>query len=286
MLRYTISLLLLCNCLLIKAQTYHPFIDTNKVWSVVEGYSLFTYNTYYYKLKGDTTINNTAYKKMLSSTDSNLVSSWQYIAALREDSLQRVYISQYNQPEKQLYNFNLQVGDTLHYTQMCTLLVNAIDSIQLINGEYRKRILFFNSPNYQWIEGIGSEDGPLYIYVLGCDVDFNAELNCFTENDTLKFKSANFNSCYFSNVSLNENSKDKFYFSPNPANNFIYLNNTFQSKNLVITLNDLNGKAITIQTISKNSTIDISQLNNGVYVIHFFEKGKILQSQKLVVLKE
>lgn len=107
---------MICIFSMTKAQNYHPFIDTNKVWSVVEGYSLFSYNTYYYKFSGDTNINNVSYKKMLSTTDSNLVSNWGYRAALREDTLHRVYISMNNQPEKLLYNFNLQVGDTFHYS--------------------------------------------------------------------------------------------------------------------------------------------------------------------------
>lgn len=283
MLKYLVALLFVIQNFATRAQSYHPFIDTNKVWSVVEGYSLFTYNTYYYKLKGDTTINNTTYKKMLSTIDSNLV-YWQYIAALREDSLQRVYISQYNQPEKLLYNFNLQIGDTVQYSQICNLVLNTIDSVQLINGEFRKRYLFFNSPSYQWIEGIGSEDGPLYIYVLGCDVDFNAELNCFTENDTLKYKSATFNSCYFSNTALHENKNDYIAFSPNPADAFITLNTEYPFKNGFISIKQLDGTMLLNESFKEKQSIDISNLHSGLYLLYFYDNGFVFQVTKLIIL--
>lgn len=270
---------------MVKAQTYHSFVDTNKVWSVVEGYSLFSFNTFYYKFKGDTIINNLVYNKMLANSDSNMVNPWQYHAALREDSLHKVYIIQFNQPEKLLYNFNLQVGDTFHYSQICNLVVNSIDSVQLINGEFRKRINFYSGLNYHWIEGIGSEDGPLNIAVSYCDIDFNAELNCFTENDTLKYKSTTFNSCYFSNTALREIKNDLIKIIPNPAQNQLQIISNAKIKNGSITIQDINGRKVLNQSIVQSSIIDTSSLKNGYYVLYFYEDDMFEQAIKIMIFK-
>lgn len=157
--------------------------------------------------------------------------------------------------------------------------------MQLLNGEFRKSINFYSS-NYKWIEGIGSEDGPLYIAVLYCDVDFNAALNCFTENDTLKYKNTTFNSCYFSNVGFNENSKKLFYLSPNPSSEFIKINTNYALKNASIHLKDLNGKELIYQQLNHSFEIDVSMLSNGFYILHLYENDEFVEAIKMMVLKK
>lgn len=70
-----------------------------------------------------------------------------------------------------LYDFNLNVGDTVAWKTGFAKVVNTIDSITLENGEVRKRIVFYRESQWEyntdiWIEGIGSTKGLLGSYFI------------------------------------------------------------------------------------------------------------------------
>ena len=132
----------------------------------------FRPDTWIYQLGQDTIINNMTYKTLYSyfSLDSHEAKS--YIAALRFTEDKQVFIL-YEGTEYLLYDFDVQVGDTLeifggikYYKFQETLphVVTAIntsesgrlhiilDAITTDNSKWRKR----------WIEGIGSLDGIIH----------------------------------------------------------------------------------------------------------------------------
>lgn len=70
-----------------------------------------------------------------------------------------------------LYDFDLNVGDTVAWKTGFAKVVNTVDSITLENGEVRKRIVFYREHQWEyntdiWIEGIGSTKGLLGSYFL------------------------------------------------------------------------------------------------------------------------
>jgi hypothetical protein len=112
-------------------------------------------------LTGDSLYNNLTYSKFsgsssLTGEDSGL---------LRVENEKVFFIPKDSIVEILLYDFSLEVGDTFYLAENWFLfspdylVVNSIDSILIMNGDYRKRINF-NSENY-WIAGIGAYSGPV-----------------------------------------------------------------------------------------------------------------------------
>jgi hypothetical protein len=61
--------------------------------------------------------------------------------------------------EKLIYDFDLQLGDTVHWKPDTNNIVLKIDSVTLSNGAYARRYMFREQPasfEDYWIEGIGS----------------------------------------------------------------------------------------------------------------------------------
>ncbi len=69
-------------------------------------------------------------------------------------------------------------------------------------------------------------------------------------------------------------------FYPNPANNFIYLNNP-KGNNLIRIL-DLTGK-IVFQTKIPEKTINTANLKNGIYIMQIINNSLLLSTQKLII---
>ena len=83
-------------------------------------------------------------------------------------------------------------------------------------------------------------------------------------------------------ASLLENNNFEFSMYPNPANNQLTFN--IDEPNLSIQMVDLLGKVVVNKTsLFNNKTIDVSNLNNGVYFVSVFNHGTVLKTEKLVV---
>jgi hypothetical protein len=189
------------NHALIKAQTYYPLVDANKVWNnLILWADGISSNNYTVKFTSDTVINSLHYKKVLQiGFDEAPV---QYI---REDSTKKVFYKEVpDSADKLLYDFNIGLHDTFTINTMpaypVKLIADTIDSVN-ISGKLRKRIYLSwvqtNTNSDTWIEGIGSLRGVLTTFNLGLVNSQNDVLLCFTENDTLKYINPEFNACYY-----------------------------------------------------------------------------------------
>ena len=161
-------------------QAYNPLVVENAHWEVgfysTENPLWAPYQMYQYVISGDSILNGNQYKKLyyrdLDDVDPEFILSEELYGFLREDTLsQKVYAIVFNHlnetgcpnnEEYQLYDFDLEVGDT---TEMC--LVDFWDQwiiyeilYQTLFGEERKVFNTFNSPDYL-IEGVGSYSGLL-----------------------------------------------------------------------------------------------------------------------------
>lgn len=211
----------------IKAQTnvYHPFPDSNAVWrersSVTISYGggggggcpssnvMYYGGSYQYTIGGDTVINPYTYKKIYASGFCwvcNDPAGWfyNYVGGLRQDSTnKKVYFKYTGYPDKLIYDFSKQVGDTLNLTAfyvVCgnspfgnptiagyTATITSIDTV-LVGSNYHKQFQLNNASccnnnNNAIIEGVGSRAGllegayyPLPSGYQGC------KLVCFKHN--------------------------------------------------------------------------------------------------------
>jgi hypothetical protein len=69
-----------------------------------------------------------------------------------------------------------------------------------------------------------------------------------------------------------KNSNIKIY--PNPTNNIINIEGLNKNENITIQIFDVQGKLVITKTINEKGTIDLSELNKGVYVIKIGEVAK------------
>lgn len=185
------KLLLITGLLILSELAFSQvLIDTDKIWNVVECVSAGDCWTESNKFGGDTMFEGITYRKLMRCNDSTL-SDWNYSSALREDSTGKVFLYQGpNLGEALLYDFNLNAEDVF-VTQIngnnIELFVESVDTVTLLNGEERKRIKFDTWEDEEWIIGIGSTFGILNVAYPHYLADIMFFLNCFTENDILKF---------------------------------------------------------------------------------------------------
>jgi len=180
-----------------KSQTsvYHPFPDSGAVWNF--HFWLFCAEAEYsLVLGGDTVINSITYHKTFIPYVLSLIPGppWctlpsnGYKGALRHDSAARkvYYVPASMSSEQILYDFNLQVGDTVpgyleSWGGLPVDTVISIDSI-LVGGNYRKRWNINNSYDIHIIEGLGSTYGLVEPSPGGILDGPDYRINCFSLN--------------------------------------------------------------------------------------------------------
>lgn len=269
------------------AQTNYPLLSENKIWSEVNCLNFGGCETHFYKFQGDTTVGTNLYKKLYISSDS-AHSSWSMIGAMREELNQKVYFSDLTD-EYLFYDFTLTAGE-IYYANIrgCQfeMTLESIDSVELLNGEIRKRYNFSNWNIEQWIEGIGSLKGLLNIGVDMCMSDVYIDLNCFTENDTLKYKNTSFTSCFYSTVGLaNDIQEENITLYPNPLTTASILRSTIFLADFELKIYNISGKLVRkVANLSgQEFLIERNNLNSGLYFIQLTKNNNSLGICKMLI---
>jgi|BioPla2DNA2_1021312.scaffolds.fasta_scaffold10539_2 hypothetical protein len=199
------------------SQKYHPIVNETNNWSVLSvGFGTFlkvsSVQTNHYRFEGDTIIQSTDYKKILSSTDP-IDQTWETIGFIREDTIQKkVWMRDLENQEGLVYDFDLSPEEeiTLYnpfFREAITYKVSEIDSI-LIQTEYRKTFVLTTDDGWEekWIEGIGSEFGIVNSNILNIPGG-RRELLCFSDHN-IQYVNPKFETCHktgFSPAITNQN---------------------------------------------------------------------------------
>jgi len=256
------------------------FINDTKQWAIVSHVYDDTNNfTTNYKFSGDSIINGNVYHKLYDSNDSNQV-NW-HLNSLwweRNDSVFQHYSPSI---DELAYDFNLQVGDTLHLQNQSYM---KIDSIRLLmwGGRIRKFWFFNRVSTYghiTWIEGVGQWSG--FNCPIGCINSCISQLLCFHENGNLVYHNPDFSSCYVStSVPFISNSKELISLYPNPATTKLTIIFPENIPNATYTLYDTHGCIKqTGKTSNKQLEINVETLPRGIYVL------KLVTSKQIVIKK-
>ena len=87
----------------------------------------------------------------------------------------------------------------------------------------------------------------------------------------------------------NNNFKNNIFVYPNPAKDFIGIQNETNEKRLKIIIFDFLGRQCINKIIpadSKNTTIKLDNINNGLYILQISDfNGNIIKNSKFVVIK-
>lgn len=300
------------------AQSYTSFIsaDSSDVWKQSQSYSPYpdwrTSTEQVFRITGDTLIGAFQYAKLhvdqveyFTEWYNSNNDTWYYGSglggALREANKQVFYIPYSEQSpsttEYMIYDFNLQVGDTVpdpitcHSIEPCwpyneselfELVIYSIDSV-LIGSEYRKRFNLGN-PEAAIIEGIGCTTGLLHSkspYFLS---GYNW-LSCYQEQGVPLYTGDDglFPACLL-NMSLEERpSNNSFQISPNPirSGNALFLSAAENIRG-AIEVFDLQGRlCIEKEDVEANRGIHID-LRSGMYLIKINSEEGTFSSRLLV----
>jgi hypothetical protein len=210
--------LLIFNAVFCFSQTsiYHPFPDSGAVWNVIRptgcGQMSFGYNTanHSFQMQGEEIINDTVYSRivvpqvihrayMCGGFETYSVPGY-FAGLIRQDTLQKKVYYRYNNRDTLLYDFTLEIGDTVKsflsngdFFQPDVVL--SIDSV-LIGNSYRKRWLTNQTYQIYYIEGIGSTFGLLEPSMGGIVCPPSPQLRCFSQNSTVLYP-AGIQSCSY-----------------------------------------------------------------------------------------
>ena len=256
----------------LSAQKYSSFPTANATWCTdlmtwsfsqpVETYHYYSY----YKTNGDTIIGGKTYTVIEKNTSSAAY------CFLREENntvfCKMSFDSQKDTSEFALYDFNVHVGDTVmlpiihNYLDYYQSVVIGEDSV-LIGADYHRRITIYSWVILEFIEGIGSIQGLLYPEIPL--VDWGANLNCFSLNDTI-FKidgsgSTSMGNCY-QQIGFDQSiSTSSLTFYPNPVSDKIFISSDNFSR---FELYNSSGQCL---RITDNKVIDLSDFPAGVYYL-------------------
>lgn len=245
-------------------------VNKENKWNVAI-YPTFTpdFHSYSIRLLDDTLINGIMYHKIYYSFDS-LNTNWVYQhGLLREDGFNKIYYKRDNENEVLLYDFSLKVNDTFKINDFCTLQVEETDTIQLNDGQSRKRLKLVRKgdPNWgdeYWIEGIGSQFG-LISHFGFCSTDYSDVLLCFYNNSILLYPMAPASCFLTKNEELTNNFKISSY--PNPFHSYIELKN-INSQFKSFRLTTLTGNVLLSGRLEEAiAKINTDALISGIYIV-------------------
>ena len=301
-----IAIFLCFGTLNIFAQNYIPFPDSNAVWNGNRSECCGPYITNYfdYQFKQDTLINS-KYYHIIGSKNSNY-----YDCAIRQDTaLKQVFVIylnkniaymndsiddcfDYDNTEYLLYDFNLELGDSIEIYSKCRLdtylstlkdeiikfYVISVDT-ELINGINRKVIQIRagdTSPFYVWsiwYEGIGSVFGPIYTQTMP-DFEMNFSLTCMQQNNEILYGGFE---CFVIAEELKDY-ENQIQIFPNPTKDILNFRINNSDACELFIYNNL-GQIVFSKTVRNEEQINVQNLNSGLYYLKisnnektFFEK--------------
>ncbi len=266
---------LLLTSILYQLAFSQSFTDPGNQWNTRFSGGWSFYNTEIFRFSGDTMIMNTFYNKMYLTNDSASTAVWHYAGAIREWEGRIYTFLPGTFEEGLLYDFTIEAGDTTYIiNDWCRepfpMVCISTDSIE-INGSNRKTLLF-EYPYSQWIEGIGSLQGPLYSGIDYCVADIYYDLLCYYNNGNQLYMNPDANVCYETNVGTSSIPVDsKLTIYPNPSTGVIDLDfpDTGIPSQASIEIHNSIGILVYYDPECKifRKTIDLSEQSNGVYSI-------------------
>lgn len=260
----------------------NPYWQVNKMCAVP--YPCIQNETYNYFIGSDSSVNTLTYKKVMKqgsgyyswigNPPAGCSGTYMYIDTIpwclvRSAGKQMYVWMPSDTAEQLLFDFNLQVGDTLpisYTTWNNDVFVTAIDSFNTGVG-YRKRFaLGGNTWATYLLEGVGSDKG--FLEPISIPLECGYDLLCYGTNDTAWYPVQG-PTC---NLQTAANSlvfgKDVTVY-PNPASDQLIISLPTDEKDVTVMLYDQSGRVIyTAMPNSSIISIPVETRPNGIYVLH------------------
>ncbi len=271
--------------ILLSSNIWSQLVQEDNQWNIAV-YPTFSpsIKSYSIKIGEDTIANDLTYHKVYMSRDS-LGSQWHFTSQLLRQESSQVYLKEKDNAEDLFYDFSLMVGDSFYVNAHCILSVIAVDSITLINGDIRKRLLLERKNNTNWgtqywIAGIGSEYGVMSHWNY-CATDYADGLLCHYSKGQLLYPETPA-SCFITNV--NDITDSALTLYPNPCINHI----TIETESAEVSryqIYSYNGTLITDGIISHNRIfVNTSAYESGIYILVVQSKNQNMATLRFVKL--
>lgn len=275
--------------------------ESNAVWRVDWGTLTFCadiYSKYQYTISGDTAIGINTYKKIYKSGMENMCGTvgnyfYNYAGGMRQDTINKkvYFICPSNLTDTLLYDFSLNVGDTIHsifsvfgcpQSYSPNPIISTIDSV-LVGNNFHKR--FNTYSGFSFIEGIGNITG--FLEPIDLWENESWQLVCFNHNTDIY--PSNSNSCSLVTGSFNEQKEKNTYqiqIYPNPIEDISILefNANINKTMKVFIYNALGNLVKTISNVRSNKlNLCKKDFNTGLYFIRLTDESKSSVAIKFIV---
>jgi hypothetical protein len=259
------------------AQPYISMLEEGNAWSVAyfDVYQTTTYKQF--NLGENILINGIEYKTLLEN--------WSPLNCFVREENEKVFILHSSGEEKVLLDFNLIVGD-IFVPEYISCIPGPYLELEVISvytdfiaGEDRKVIELEDDFNSQlWIEGIGSNQGGIYIGE--SNLEGGSLLNCFSLNgETFLFNNAT--TCF---LGVDEYLKSRIILSPNPVSStsILELPSALSIDRIIIL--DIHGRVIKNEILTKEYyTIDVIDYRSGMFFYQVFSNEKVIKTKQFIV---
>lgn len=289
------------------SQTYRPMVKDSMMDFILrvdtDSYPPYSYKTRIRKYVGDTVIDGKTYVSMyeinLLSLDTTysvdtLFRGDKYVGGIRENNKKVFFYSRNDTTERLVYDFNLNVGDTMEFyygdfsqtlrkVKAKLILIDSLwtSNFPLNTKRYRYTILSGSfAPGFDVVEGYGK----LHYWNDPIIRTTSIDLTCLIHGDSIIFKTYMESSCFQGMLAslekINKISQIKLF--PNPSKNKITIESSDNKQLKQVLFYSLSGKLIKkvnlIPSVS-NRNISVKELPKGFYFV------KIIGENKDVTLK-
>lgn len=287
------------------AQAVDHFVNDNSEWYVARVYpnaspefpNFVETITTYYGFIGDSLINGYTWLKLYSSWDTLFTFNVHY-KGLIHSSEGVVLFQDVDNNLDTLYNFNLEIGDSVFFDfgfAAENIAIIGVDSIQ-INGLYFKRLIFdeptfisFENLNEKWIEGIGSIHGPIFPHepkLFSSEIPDELDLTCSYTNDIQYWNNSSYDDCFVNIIlGIGESSQHIFNIFPNPFKDFIIIEKeSLSTTSYYLEIYNSQGQIVySDKQVNVKHRISLDHIQKGVYYLRTIE-GNLIQTRKIVKL--
>ncbi len=260
---------------LVQAQTYVPFptAQDSIAWKDAEFFWGNTTESFIY-IANDTIIDSKTYSKVYKGYYLFEDSLNNLITFIREENKIIYSKNLSGSAERILYDFNLNLGDSLSF-DFETAIVVKIDSVQLQNNEFRKQYylyhpdwIYYEDDTAKIVEGFGNIKNGLMLPfgVHYTDGGFNTYC-LFSPSEVFYNLQSSISDCYKleNPISVQELNSDDLIIYPNPTNNLISFSEKISNSRLSIL--NLTGQIVFEEKAFSGTQLDISFLEKGIYFL-------------------
>lgn len=335
---HLLLLIILCYSLGLKSQIDYSFPQENAVWHALafqypddmdtDGYVMEMFSHKYF-IDGDTLIENQTWAKIFFTNqylgDVEMRGEMNYIAAIRENEQKQILARFPNLPEFVLYDFSLEVGDTIWYEYIAASGVSSNnpmvfwddevgylhykvvadkDSVLLENGQYRNRLILesfhagygdLHIANH-WVEGLGCTrwSGLFHpIVVMRTDNGDGITFACFMQNDEVIYLDNPYcDDCLCETFTAINNfgiNKDEIiHIYPNPTNGLLSVKiQPDYAKNATLIIADISGKKVMEKQVQNQPelTLDLSGHKSEIYIVQLLDLNNTLLDSKKFIVE-